>query len=1033
MARLHGIGWIAVVFAVLALVGCGGGEGGGSSPEPQVANPVANAGVDQIVRVGDAVSLDGRESTTAAGRNLTFTWTILSRPAGSAAALSDPSWVNPAFTADIEGRYEIGLVAGDSINSSPVDSMTVTATAQNVPPVANAGVAQNVLTGITVTLDGSQSKDADNDPLTYLWSLKVAPAGSGASLSDVANPKPTFTADSTGTYTFQLVVNDGKTSSSPSLISVNASSSPPPVAIPGPDQSVTAGTLVNLNGSASTNASTFLWTLVAKPKASTLTDVVAKTTSNPSFTPDVPGSYLISLLVSNAVGSGEKRIAINVSPAPVPVANAGTAQQVTVGTLVTLDGSGSTPVGIQYLWSFASNPATSAATLTDANTAHPKFTPDVAGQYVLKLTASNASGSNDATVTITAIPPTPMPIAKAGDDQSVTVGAPVNLDGSGSTNAASYSWSITQRPPGATQVVNNPTSDKPDFTPDVAGVYVVTLTVTNSAGSSSDTVSITANVPLPVANAGPDQTVSVNSLVNLSGAASTNTASFNWSITTSPPGGTAALTGANTPTPSFSPDVAGTYVVTLTANNGAGGTNQDTVSITAIALPVANAGPDQTVSVNTLANLIGAGSTNAASFSWSITTAPSGGTTALTGANTPTPSFTPNVTGTYIVTLTATSAAGSTNQDTVSITAIPLPVANAGPDQTVSVNSLVSLTGAGSTHTTGYSWSVTTAPPGGTTTLTNANTATPSLTPNVAGTYIVTLTATNATGSTNQDAVSITAVPLPVANAGLDQTVSIGTPVSLSGAGSTNAASFSWSITTTPIGGTLLLTGAGTANPSFTPNVPGNYVVTLTATNSTGSTSQDTVSITAIALPVANAGPDQTVSVNTPVGLNGAGSTGASSFSWSITASPPGGTTTLTGANTPSPSFTPNVAGIYVVTLTATNATGSTHQDTVNITAVGLPLANAGPDQTVSVNTVVNFNGTGSTNAVSFNWAITSGPLGGTIVLSGANTATPSFTPNVAGIYIVTLTAANAAGSTNQDTVSITAIGLPVADRKSVV
>ncbi|RLA78477.1 MAG: hypothetical protein DRG33_05435, partial [Deltaproteobacteria bacterium] len=86
----------------------------------------------------------------------------------------------------------------------------VTPGSGNKPPVADAGVDQNsVATDATVTLDGSESSDPDEDTITYKWDLKTKPTGSSATLSSDTAIKPTFTADIKGTYTIELIVNDG--------------------------------------------------------------------------------------------------------------------------------------------------------------------------------------------------------------------------------------------------------------------------------------------------------------------------------------------------------------------------------------------------------------------------------------------------------------------------------------------------------------------------------------------------------------------------------------------------------------------------------------------------------------------------------------------------------------------------------------------------------------------------------------------------------------------------------------------------------
>ncbi len=86
----------------------------------------------------------------------------------------------------------------------------------NRAPIANAGVAQSVVTGATVALDGGASSDPDGDALTYSWSLQ-RPAGSVATLAGATTSKPGFTADVAGSYVATLTVSDGKVTASASI------------------------------------------------------------------------------------------------------------------------------------------------------------------------------------------------------------------------------------------------------------------------------------------------------------------------------------------------------------------------------------------------------------------------------------------------------------------------------------------------------------------------------------------------------------------------------------------------------------------------------------------------------------------------------------------------------------------------------------------------------------------------------------------------------------------------------------------------
>ena len=195
---------------------------GGYVPSHYNSAPVANAGADQNVHTTNTVTLDGSNSSDADFDTLTYSWSITSKPEGSNATLSDATVAKPTFVADIDGSYIFSLVVNDGEINSAVDSVTVVAMTANAAPVANAGADQNVHTTNTVTLDGSNSSDADFDTLTYSWSITSKPEGSNATLSDATVAKPTFVADIDGSYVIQLVVNDGAIDSAVDTATITA-------------------------------------------------------------------------------------------------------------------------------------------------------------------------------------------------------------------------------------------------------------------------------------------------------------------------------------------------------------------------------------------------------------------------------------------------------------------------------------------------------------------------------------------------------------------------------------------------------------------------------------------------------------------------------------------------------------------------------------------------------------------------------------------------------------------------------------------
>lgn len=87
--------------------------------------PVANAGSDVDTVVGAVVQLDGSLSSDPDNDPLTYQWSVVSRPEGSANTISDPTLVNPTFKPDVEGEYVIQLVVNDGLVDSAPDTLTL--------------------------------------------------------------------------------------------------------------------------------------------------------------------------------------------------------------------------------------------------------------------------------------------------------------------------------------------------------------------------------------------------------------------------------------------------------------------------------------------------------------------------------------------------------------------------------------------------------------------------------------------------------------------------------------------------------------------------------------------------------------------------------------------------------------------------------------------------------------------------------------------------------------------------------------------
>lgn len=379
----------------------------------------------------------------------------------------------------------------------------------------------------------------------------------------------------------------------------------------------------------------------------------------------------------------------------LPSASAGDDQTVTVGNLVTLDGSASADEdndSLTYSWTFRNMPDGSSASLSNADTVSPSFTPDIEGNYLVALTVNDGTDDSAADrVRITAeaaASENNAPVANAGADQTVSVGDRVQLDGSGSSDAdgdsLTYSWSITSMPDGSEAQLGRTDLASPRFTADVAGTYTVQLIVNDgTTDSEADSVTIVAEAVFvntaPVAEAGADQTATVGDTVTFDGSGSTDSdgdsLSYSWSISSSPSSSSASLSNSSSVSPTLVPDVAGDYTISLVVNDGTEDSSADSMTLSveaANSAPVANAGSDQTVTTGATVSLSGSGSSDAdgdtLTYSWSLTTQPSGSSATLNNSTSVSASFTPDVTGTYVATLSVSDGA-ATDSDTVSITA----------------------------------------------------------------------------------------------------------------------------------------------------------------------------------------------------------------------------------------------------------------------------------------------------------------------------------------------------------------------------
>lgn len=410
------------------------------------------------------------------------------------------------------------------------------------------------------------------------------------------------------------------------------------------------------------------------------------------WTPSVGSHSLIVTPYSAANGGGTAGApvtlnfsVVNEVPAGSPVANAGTDKAVVLpSSSVVLTGSGSDSGGAiaSYKWEQVGGPT--IATIASASTASPTVSDLAHGSYRFRLTVTDNSGLqafDDAVVTVTA--PGGAPVVNAGVDKTVMLPASsVTLNGTGtdpSNQIYAYLWTQLSGPSNATRVgessLNLTASNL------IAGTYVFRLRVyseTGLIGADDATVTVSAATGLPVANAGPDSSITLPvSSVTLNGSGSDAggaISAYLWSQVSGP--GSASLSGANTATLAASSLVQGSYVFRLTVTDNSGLTASDDVVVTVAAssgAPVANAGTDKVITLPTSSVTLSGSGTDAggsiSAYAWTQVSGPN--TATRSGQGTATLSASGLVQGIYVFRLTVTDNSGLTGSDDVNVTVNP--------------------------------------------------------------------------------------------------------------------------------------------------------------------------------------------------------------------------------------------------------------------------------------------------------------------------------------------------------------------------
>ncbi|WP_185155459.1 putative Ig domain-containing protein [Rudanella paleaurantiibacter] len=1019
-------------------------------------NPVANQGAitnPQTATVGVAFS------TTTAGAftdpdNQTLTYSATGLPASF--SINPTTGVITGTAATTVGSpFSVSVIATDPFGGSASVGFTLNVVnPPNQPPVVvNGGIpspqSATVGIGFSTTTAGAFS---DPDGGTLAYSAAGLPGGLSINpTTGVISGTPT----ASGTFNVTVTANDGQGGSVNTGFQLNvAPNGAPSVTSPG-DQSLT------LNTPAS-------FTVVATdPEGGTLTyaatGLPANLTINPNTgvvtgTPSQTGVFPVTVTVTDPQGTTSSvSFNVTVNPQVTPnqppvVVNGGipSPQSATVGIgfSTTTAGAFSDPDGGTLAYSAAGLPG---GLNINPTTGVISGTPTASGTFNVTVTANDGQGGSvNAGFQLNVAPANQPPVLVNGgipSPQSATVGI-----GFSTTTAAAFSdpdggtlaYSAAGLPAGLSI---NPTTGVISGTPTASGTFNVTVTANDGQGGSVSAgfqLNVSpANQPPVVVNGGIPSPQSATVGIGFS---TTTAAAFS-----DPDGGTLTYAAAGLPAGlsinpttgviSGTPTTSGTFNVTVTANDGQGGSVSTgfQLNVAPNGAPSVTSPGDQSLTLNT-----------PASFTV-VATDPEGGTLtyAATGLpanltinpNTGVVTGTPSQTGVFPVTVTVTDPQGTTSSVSFNVTVNPQVTPNQPP---VVVNGGIP---SPQSATVGIGFSTTTAgafsdPDGGTLAYSaaglpgglsiNPTTGVISGTPTASGTFNVTVTANDGQGGSVSTGFQLNVAPAnqPPTLVGLGiaspQSGTVGVPFT-----STISNAFSDSD-----GGTLTFTAMGlpaglaispTGVISGTPTVSGSFNVTVTTNDGQGGTVSDDF--------VLNVSP---AAGNQPPTLVGLGITSPQSgtvgvpFTSTVSGAfsdSDGGTLTFTAMGLPaglaiSPtgviSGTPTVSGSFNVTVTANDGQGGTVSDdfVLNISPSGAPVVASPGDQSLTLNTPASFTVVATDpEGGTLTYAATGLPAGLTI---NPNTGVVSGTPSQTGVFPVTVTVTDPVGTTSSVSFNLT-------------
>jgi len=676
---------------------------------------------------------------------------------------------NPVYKYKEAGAYNVSLQVSNICGVSeliqkPVNIVSV--------PVASFTSDSPKCLGTPIQFTNTSSDNAN----VFKWDF-----GDGVGTSIEKNPSYLYSA--VGTYTVSLIAaNECGTSN---VASENVSIINKPIANFTVNTPKCSGEPIEFTDLSQGNPTTWEWDFGD--------GVGTSSEKNPTYTYANPGTYNVSLRVSNGCGESELMIKPVVISGVPSASFISTAPQCKGNAISFVDTS--TPLASAWHWDFGDG--------SYSEQQNPSHLYASEGLYTVTLIASNGCG--DSAPYSKNIEVITKPISDFISNAPQCVNIPVQFTDVSNYYPTSWSWTFGDG-------IGSSTQQNPSYTYSIEGIYNVSLTATNECGIGNSIIKPVQILSKPIANFSSNSPQCIGTPIQFTDLSTGNPTAWQWDFGD----GIGTSTAQN---PSYSYSQAGVYKAKLTVSALCGVSEPIQKDIVVQPTPISNFSSDAPKCFGEPIHFIDLSSYNPIAWSWDF----GDGIGSSTEKN---PTYTYSTAGSYDVLLTATNSCGKGTTYHKQIEILNKPTAMFTHDAPKPIGVAVNFTDLSSNNPTQWNWDFGN---GESSAIQN-----PSYIYSSPGLYTVSLTTANDCGvsSSYSTVIEITGA-VPAANFVSNEPKCLGDSVSFWDLSLNNPTAWSWNFGD-GVGSSTL------QNPTYIYSSPGTYQVSLTAYNNVGASTPAT-------------------------------------------------------------------------------------------------------------------------------------------------------------------------------------------------